>query len=407
MLNKSLLRVIAVALVLATALSATAGCDLFKKPDEQPQGTDPIEDPEPTPIPYDPERVTEYALNSESPVLVTGRTMALTAGLVLDLSASSMRFRTTGGGDVSLKGLVGAENELYFTVYIDGERQPARVMFPAGESTQVIAKDLSNEAHLIEIVRQTEGQFGTFTAQTLTMKGSLFGAKPAEKKLYIEFIGDSITCGAGNLCKYLTKDNFLTYLPTQSGTCVRTGEHSDAQWIEEDATNSYAYLTARALNADCSLISYSAIGLTKSWGGLTFNMQDHYKKGAFLREGGETYDFSTARKPDFVVVNLGTNDVGQSTTDAQYKAAVKNFINQIRTAYGDPELKIVWAVGLMGGGRRDAAKAAITEMNDSNIYTYNFSPAQSGHGNHPSMEQHANAVNYFKMSLTSKGLTKK
>ncbi len=438
MLKKPLLRLIAMALILTTALSAMAGCDvnvnIFDKSQET--GTSDTSDstsetpattgttentgttettgtteesnlPDP-PAAYDPERVTVYDLDATSPVLVTGRTIALSEGLALDLSASSMRFITTGGGDVSLTGVVDKGELVLFTVFIDNVRQEKRIMFSEGESTQVIAQGLSNEKHLIEVVRQTEGQFGTFTAKTVTMKGSLFGSKPAEKKLYIEFIGDSITCGAGCLCKYLTKDNLLTYRSGQTATCIRSGEYQDAQWLEEDATKSFAYLTARALNADCSLVSHSSIGLTKSWGGLNFNMQDHYKKGAFLRDGGETYDFSTAKKPDFVVVNLGTNDVGQTgITQTVYKEAVKNFINQIRTAYGDPNLKIVWAVGLMGNGNYTWAKAAIDELNDSNIYTYQFSPAQSGHGNHPSMEQHEEAAYSFRLFLKGKNLTTK
>ncbi len=409
-MNKSLLRLLAFSLVLALALPAVVGCDLVKNILGKSEDTDTSgssdENPEDEgPVAYDPERVTEYALNAESPVLVTGRTISLDTGLALDLSASSMRFYTTGGGDVSLKGTVGGENQLYFTVYIDGERQPTRVMFPKGESEQVIAKDLSNEKHLIEIVRQTEGQFGTFTAEKITMKGSLFGNKPAEKKLYIEFIGDSITCGNGSLCKYLAADDFLNYLPSQTSSCIRHGENKDAQWVEEDATNSFAYLTARALKADCSLVSYSAMGLTKSWGGLNdYNMQEHFNKGAFLREDGETFDFSTARKPDFVVVNLGTNDVGQTgITEKKYKDAVKSFINQIREAYGDSNLKIVWAVGLMGDGCYTWAKAAIDSLGDENLYTYRFSPAQSGHGNHPTIEQHANAAKGFRNYLKNNG----
>ncbi len=414
MMNKSLLRLLALSLIFTLILPIAVGCTVEEIKDSDTDDTSDTSDssdaaPEETgPVAYDPERVTEYELNAESPVLVTGRTIALDAGLALDLSASSMRFRTTGGGDVSLEGTVGGNNQIYFTVYIDGERQPTRVMFPKGESTQIIAKDLSNEKHLIEFVRQTEGQFGTFTAEKITMKGSLFGNKPAEKKLYVEFIGDSITCGAGSLCKYLAADDFLNYLPAQTSSCIRTGVNKDAQWIEEDATNSYAYLTARALNADCSLISYSAMGLTKSNGGLgDYNMQAHYQKGAFLREGGEIYDFASARKPDFVVINLGTNDVGQTDiNETKYKAAVKSFINQIREAYGDSELKIVWAVGLMGNGNYNWAKAAIDELNDANLYTYRFSAAQSGHGNHPAIEQHATAATSFRSFLKREGLVK-
>jgi hypothetical protein len=268
---------------------------------------------------------------------------------------------------------------------------------------------------LIEIVRQTEGQYGTFTADTLILKGSTLGEKPAERKLYIEFIGDSITCGSGVLCKYITKDDMMTYLPEQTGDCLY--DIGEGQWREEDVTHSYAYLTARTLKADCSFISYSAVGLMRSWMNLGFNAQDLYRRGAYLREGGDVYDFSTARKPDFVVINLGTNDIGLMNggeggytgkiTDAQYKQAVKNFINQIRTSYGDPELKIVWAVGMMGAATYSLAQAAIEEMNDENLYTYKFMPAMDGHRDHPCMKQGATAAKGFSSFLYREGLTKK
>ncbi len=417
MLNKALLRSVSLFLILSIALTALAGCDFVDRILGKPQQTE-ADTAEPLQIqeePYDPNRITEYALDSKSPVLVTGRTVELAAGIGLDLSAASMRFYTSRAGDVSLCGTVGGNCELYFTVYVDGERICDRVMFPKGESTQVIAKDLSDETHLIEIVRQTEGQYGVFTADTLILKGCTLGEKPAERKLYIEFIGDSITCGSGVLCKYITKEDMMTYLPEQTGDCLY--DIGEGQWREEDVTHSYAYLTARALNADCSFISYSAIGLMRSWMNLGFNAQDLYKKGAYLREGGDVYDFSNARKPDFVVVNLGTNDIGLMNggqggyvgkiTDAEYKQAVKNFINQIRTSYGDPDLKIVWAVGLMGPATYSLAQEAIEEMNDDNLYTYKFMPAMDGHRDHPCMKQGATAAKALRVFLTREDVTKK
>ena len=413
-------RLLSLMLISAILLTSLVGCDfldqiLGKSQEVQTTTTATEETPAPEEPPYDPERVSEYALDSNSPVLVLGRTVELESGIGMDLSAATIRFSTKRAGDVSLRGVVGGDCELYFTVYVDGERICDRIMFPKGESTQVIAKGLSDENHTIEIVRQTEGQYGVFTAEALILKGSTLGEKPAERKLYIEFIGDSITCGSGVLCKYITKDDMLTYLPKQTGDCLY--DIGEGQWREEDVTNSYAYLTARALNADCSFISYSAIGLMRSWMNLGFNAQDLYRQGAYLREGGDVYDFSKARKPDFVVVNLGTNDYGLMNggqggyvgkiTDAQYKQAVKNFINQIRTSYGDPNLKIVWAVGMMGEATLPLVKEAIKEMNDENLYTYKFMAAMDGHRDHPCMQQSATAVKAFKLFLNREGVTKK
>ena len=407
-------RVIALFLILATALAMLSGCELWRRNDPVPteENTD---DPLPEEIPYDPERVTTYELNAASPVLVTGRTVELDRGLGLDLSAASMRFYTNRAGDVSLHGTVGGNCELYFTVYVDGERICDRVMFPKGESTQVIAKDLSDGKHLIEIVRQTEGQYGVFTADTLILKGCTLGEKPAERKLYVEFIGDSITCGSGVLCKYITREDMLTYLPAQTGDCLY--DLGEGQWREEDVTNSYAYLTARALGADCSFISYSAIGLMRSWMNLGFDARDLYRRGSYLRPGGMTYDFSKARKPDLVVINLGTNDIGLMNggqggyvgkiTNAQYKQEVKDFIAQIRNSYNDPDLRIVWAVGLMGDATYFLIKEAVKEMNDGNVYTCHFAPAMNGHRDHPCMMQSVTAAETLTFFLRRNNLHKK
>ena len=245
-------------------------------------------------------------------------------------------------------------------------------------------------------------------ALTTTLKNAIATGKLAHAYLFCGPRGVGKTTCARIFAKTI---NF----PEQTGDCLY--DIGEGQWREEDVTHSYAYLTARALNADCSFISYSAIGLMRSWMNLGFNAQDLYKKGAYLREGGDVYDFSNARKPDFVVVNLGTNDIGLMNggkggyvgkiTDAEYKQAVKNFINQIRTSYGDPDLKIVWAVGLMGSATYALAQEAIEEMNDDRLYTYKFMPAKDGHREHPCMKQGATAAKALRVFLSREGVTKK
>ena len=260
-----------------------------------------------------------------------GRSSGLDAGVALDHSASTIEFTSIGTAQIYLTGNYNCKktgNPLYFTVYINGARQAMRLKFEPGESTVRIAKGLDiAKTTSVKLVRETEEKCGAFTALNLNLgyAGRLC-EKPADKDLYIEFLGDSITCGLGSLCGYLSDDG-LTVGDTQSEAKAPKCGVSDAETsLCEDASNSYAYLAAQTLNADYSLVSYSGIGV--STGYASFQMYDYFKYASMSRN--TNYNFSTAKKPDLVVINLGTNDIKDFKDDAaknNNKTAVKNLID--------------------------------------------------------------------------------
>lgn len=309
-----------------------------------------------------------------------GRSAVLDAGVALNYSASSIEFTSIGTAQIYLTGNYSCketEKPLYFTVYINGARQAKRLKFESGVSTVLVAKGLNfGKTYSVKLVRETEEKYGAFTALTLDLgyAGRLC-EKPADKDLYIEFLGDSITCGLGSLCGYLSEDG-LTVGDTQSGNCgVETAETS----LCEDASNSYAYLAAQTLNADYSLVSRSGIGVTSTYGNVP--MLDYYK------------DNHSTRRPDLVVINLGTNDKGTSADTTAYKAGVKALINQVRDYYGQ-NVKILWATGLMGKACSDYTAAAIKELdNKDNIYQFTgLTEGRNGHNSHPTKVQAAKAA---------------
>ena len=120
------------------------------------------------------------------------------------------------------------------------------------------------------------------------------------KRLRIEFIGDSITCGYGVEGKLSPDDHYTT--------------------ATENCLKAYAWLCAEKLSADCTLVSKSGAGIISGYtpdgvrntGNLLAPVYDRAgcSEGK-TDDGGSVEDiaWNGGEEPDIVVVNLGTNDV--------------------------------------------------------------------------------------------------
>ena len=333
-----------------------------------------------------------------------GRTVVADGGLCCDYVGTGVEFTGTFVGEVTIKITVekvaGQESRYagcYFTVYIDGVRvedfyddngnriEGAARVFDGTEEIP-LAYFGNPGKHTIRIVKQTGPRNCLACFEELIMTGELT-EKPADKDLYIEFIGDSITSGQGTAGVKGAENLY-------NGTNVT--DYSDG-------TKTYAYLTAKEFDADYSIISESAIAMDGSWfGGRT--IFDHYNSYSHAREHtkGDKYsfDFENARVPDLVVINLGTNDsaltnnpnTSHPTTPEKVNAAVKKFISLIREKYGD-DVSIVYASGMLGnsGATWNAIYSALDEL--GGIYKVTLPGDAAGQSDHPSAAAHENAGN--------------
>lgn len=182
-----------------------------------------------------------------------------------------------------------------------------------------------------------------------------------EKKLKIEFIGDSITSGEGLF-----------------------GAKQEEDWIPMffSALKDYAYLTAKELDADYRVFSQSGWGVYNTWdNNRQGSIPKYYKEICSLIPGGENerlggnkpQDF-TQWQPDVVVVNLGTNDAAsfdqpewvdektgehhrmRKNPDGTYceedlkafRRAVADFLHTLRVC--NKEAQIIWCYGMLGIG---------------------------------------------------------
>lgn len=320
--------------------------------------------------------VKTYSLTEHTNKYKTqGRTLLTNDGLLVDWSASGIEFEANCSGNVylDLNVINPPSSEIkscYFTVIVDGKTKPRDYYrIYGGESNKgkksfTIATGLSSGNHTFKIYRQTQIDEGTNIKMTaIRLNGELLPA-PAKKDFYIEFVGDSITVGKGNL-----------------GDTAGTAEYMDA-------TQSYGYLTAKSLDADYSLVAVSAIGASVGW--TKYNMQQVYPKWCYLKDESTDYDFS--RQPDVVVLALGTNDYQCRETELktwkEIKQGFADMLDLVRQK--NPNTKVIWIHGMMTNEVSYLIEEVISEAGGSSkgLYALELDQNNEGYNGHPIKEAH-------------------
>lgn len=249
---------------------------------------------------------------------ISGRSSELDSGIACDFTASGIEFNATLAGNVRLK--VDCSAATYYTLYLNGERQE-RLKFDAGVGEYIIARNLPANEYDVKLVKQTHVAHSTSTLLELTAYGDISADVPAENDLYIEFIGDSITCGYG-----------VVGYPTAGVTYYGTSEFCDS-------TEAYAYKTATALGADYSMISVSGWAMLEG----SSCIPSIYDKTCFKRGDAK---YTPDRGADIVVINLGTNDYNYDTFETNFVDEYVDFVTDQVLAF-NPDAKIVLAYGMM------------------------------------------------------------
>ena len=186
-----------------------------------------------------------------------------------------------------------------------------------------------------------------------------------EKPVRIAFVGDSITCGYG----------------VESASELETFTTAT-----ENAEKSFAGLTAQALGADARLDSYSGFGIVSGYTGdpsqrnkLLLVPPIYEKAGTneFILPSGRRlqeidWDFSSWQ-PDWLVVNLGTNDLswcqGIPERCEEFQQQYTLFLKTVRRC--NPKAGILCILGVMGtalnADMQKAAEAYCRETGDRRI----------------------------------------
>ena len=367
---------------------------------------------------------------------VLGRGYQNEYGVSCDFSAAGFEFTVYNAVETEVKarfvtsrparksGVYG-DGDTYFTVFVDGVRQTGRVYVANsnyGSSNKdanvevVLTAALAPGAHHIRIVRQGQIRYSLCALKGITVTGEL-GAKPANREKFIEVIGDSITAGC-----------FLVLTEADKVDGEWPSDKSTSKWC--DTTQTYAFLTAENLNADCAIFAWSGKGLTVKENvrvqrslnndndatdtGETDQdeemlIQDLYLYRTYIRKllirpdntQNPYFHFAETRnirKPDAIIVNLGTNDVygfrdGVLTTAEDMAAEVNKFITTLRT-YNGADVPIVWVYGCMGTTNTErnyieevnaGLKLALEGKESQNIFLVKLTTDRSGVSAHPTI----------------------
>lgn len=247
-------------------------------------------------------------------VTFTGRTATTDKGVSYDWSGVYMQTAFSG----TCVAVEMAESDTsYHNVFID-DRLTGKIKVYGKEPHRVtLATGLSKGSHKLRLQRATEGMYSLTTVSAVITERQSSLAPVAPKQRFIEVYGDSYTCGFGTE-SLKAEDPFL--LET------------------ENCNDAYGCLIARYFDADYQLVCHSGQGIIRDYGEKgqqsEENMLTRHDQVFDTHNSKVKYQFE--RRPDIVLVNLGTNDFSTiiCPTPEQYVGNYLQLIKSLRKHYG-------------------------------------------------------------------------
>lgn len=267
---------------------------------------------------------------------------------LLSWSGTTLSTRVTG---VNLQvGLVlkSGQTQTFFRQFVDGA--DAGVLTITGTQSSYPVAGLSAGTHDVQLVKMNEGVDGTvlFTGFTAGAQTQLATPAAASTRRML-FIGDSITCGYGDLGEITAQVlASASAADASSRSCQALLKKSVYQLT--DASASFGVKAAKTLKSDYQLLSWSGKGLYRNADNSTTDLVGSLFSRSVATDANSTADLS-AYVPQVVFINVGTNDFAGATTTggapniATFTNAYTALLSQIRAAY--PDAFIYLATGPM------------------------------------------------------------
>ncbi len=281
-----------------------------------------------------------------------------------------------------------------FEVIVDDSLHQT-VYLKSGKNKVLFESVIENKKHTIELFKRTESSVGTCSfSGFLTQNGSLISPIKLKLNRKIEFIGDSWTCGYGNM---------------RADIKPKQGFNSQ----NENNYLAFGAITARNLKAQYVCTAYSGRGMYRNSSGYTHGtlpliydqiIPDNEK----LIWNHQSYE------PDLTVIDLGTNDFypeawaePSALDSASYVLTYVAFVKKIKVLHPNTSVLLLfgnsksdnWPVGKKHLTRwRNYMKAVFETLQNEgqkSIFLYELAVQKAPYGEdwHPSLHTHKSVAN--------------
>jgi len=276
-----------------------------------------------------------------------------------------------------------ASEHNYLQYELDGVYQK-KIRIEGNNKKPIVINASSNGTHTVWIYKTTEAQTGPIFIEKITGK-KLMPLKKPEAAL-IEFIGNSITCGAA---------------ADASETPCGTGVYHD----HHNAYYAYGPRVARSLGINFIMSSVSGIGIYRNWNSDGPTMPQVYEKTDFQDSSQRLWNFETY-KPNVVSIALGTNDFSGGDgkkerlpfDSATFVSNYIKFVQLIKSKYPAAQIALL-SSPMLNGERMIALQNYLTLIkqhidalypSDKPVALFFFKQMQArGCSGHPNVEDHA------------------
>ncbi len=316
-------------------------------------------------------------------LLPYGRTITTeSGGLELISSAAHFSFSFEGTSCTLFTALADSGAHNYIQYEVDGVYQK-KVRINGNDAGPITISATGNGAHTVRLFKATEAHSGPIFIMKVSGK-QVRALAPSTAPL-IEFIGNSITCGAA---------------ADPAEVPCGTGAYHD----QHNAYYAYGPRLARALGANFMLSSVSGIGIYRNWNSVGPAMPAVYEQSDF-GTGNRPWDFGKY-SPRIVSIALGTNDFsnGDGKTErlpfdsAAFVTAYISFVEKVRGKSPQAQL-VLLSSPMVHGARRTLLQNCLTAVKEKidaryppaqQLHLFFFKPMQPrGCSGHPSVEDHA------------------
>jgi hypothetical protein len=236
----------------------------------------------------------------------------------------TIRFRTTSK-QTSLKlGTIATVNPspvCYVKLFVN-DHETKRIKITSEVEIIDLSEYLNSDTQEVRLVKITESMTGDLLFYEAQSPSKPIQSRAIHSKA-IQFVGNSLTCGYGNL-----------------------GEHASCSFSPdtEDYTKTYAYLTASHFNFRQSAIAYSGKGVIENYDHNTHLVMPELYSRAVPHSPDK---WSSTSDPSIIAINLGTNDFSLENPDsARFVNGYCRFVEDILQRHPTSTILLLHGIAL-------------------------------------------------------------